>query len=213
MDSFLQGSRNSAVLICQEEDEPFHCISDTSCASVRQRTNIVVILLLKTTPVVVCITWSTHTVCDLQFLLMLLLCACRFLFTAIYHPRWNLEFQTQPLFLFFFFAGLSYFPLNEENEKMPSRVIYYNSWSASVSSLKSGDGSLPRVQWLMGCLWPTIDRPTIKVRLISQLWLSKINADSTLPFDVQSCTQRLGLSLCPQNDWCAFEYFFLAGKH
>lgn len=101
------------------------------------------------------------------------------------------------LFFFLFFAGISYFPLNEENENMSSGVIYYNSWQASLSSLKSGDAKLLWVQWLMGCLWPTINRLTIKARLTSQLWLSNINADCTLPFDVQSCSPRLGLSLCP----------------
>lgn len=93
---------------------------------------------------------------------------------------------------------------------MPPRVIYYNSWSAPLSSLKSRDATVPRVQWWMGCLWPIIDRPTIKVRLISQLWLSKINADSILPFDVQSCT--LPWSQLVSLEWLMCIWIFLSRR-
>lgn len=81
----------------------------------------------------------------------------------------------------YFLLAYHIFPPDEENEKTQSWVIYYNSWSASLSSSKSGDARLPGVQWLMGCLWPTIERPTIKACFISKLCIWKINADSKPP--------------------------------
>lgn len=71
---------------------------------------------------------------------------------------------------------------------MPPSVIYYNSWSTRLAPLKSEHARVTQVGWWMRCLWPIIDRRTIKVCLISHLWDSKINADSIRPFDVQSCT-------------------------
>lgn len=79
---------------------------------------------------------------------------------------------------------------------------------SSLSFLKCEDVTVPRVEWWMWCLWPTIDGPTIKAWLFSQLWLSKINADSILPFDVQSCTPPR--SQLVSLEWLMCNWIFLS---
>lgn len=153
-----------------------------SAASVHFRTNLPALFLVGT---------STHAAVWLPFFPNAFLNGLLLfysLLSIIQGETLNFKRCTFSFFLFFLLAALSYIPPNGGNEKMPPRVIYYNSWSACLSPLKSGDAKVTQVGWWMGCLWPIIDRPTIKVCLISQLWLSKINADSIRPFDVQSCT-------------------------
>lgn len=54
-------------------------------------------------------------------------------------------------------ASLSRRPPNEENEKMPPRVIYSNSWSAPLPSWKSGDATAGTV---MDAMSATYNRQT-----------------------------------------------------
>lgn len=77
--------------------------------------------------------------------------------------QYNSFYEPVAFYLYFiyfrlisFFTDLSY-PPNKENTRTP--VIYYNLW---WFSLCFGGVRLSQVRWLTRCLWPTIDRPTMK---------------------------------------------------